>query len=89
MSDHVRLKMGVLEWREVEGEIVALDLRRSVYLAVNRSGAALWPLLVDGATHDALVARVRDECEIDGDVATADIDRFLAELRKNDLLEER
>lgn len=84
----MRLRADALEWREVEGEIVALDLRRSVYLAVNRTGAALWPLLVDGASRNALTARLRKEFEIEDDEAIADVDRFLAELRKNDLVEE-
>ena len=34
-----------LDWREVEGELVALDLRESRYLAVNRTGQVLWAAL--------------------------------------------
>ena len=42
----MRLRTDAVEWREVEGEIVALDLRDEMYLGVNGSGAVLWPLLV-------------------------------------------
>ena len=50
MTEPLRVRADALEWREVDGEIVALDLRRSVYLAINPSGALLWPALVEGAS---------------------------------------
>lgn len=88
MSDRLRLRPGALEWREIEGEIVALDLRQSVYLAITKSGTLLWPALLKGASRQELVARLREEFEIEGDVASADVDAFLHELSKHDLLEE-
>jgi coenzyme PQQ synthesis protein D (PqqD) len=88
MSNRLRLRPGALEWREVEGEIVALDLRRSVYLAVTKSGALLWPALLKGTSHRELVTRLCERFEIEEDVASADVDAFLGELTEHDLLEE-
>ena len=87
MSDRVRVRADALEWREVEGEIIALDLRRSVYLGINRSGAALWPALVEGASRDELVERLGAECEISRETAESEVDDFLSELESHDLLE--
>ena len=84
----LKLRSGSIEWRNVEGEIVALDLRRSVYLAVNKTGAVLWPALVDGASRPELVARLCEAFEIEDEVAIADVDAFLAELAEQELLEE-
>ena len=78
-----------MEWREVEGEVVALDVRTSQYLAVNRTGAVLWPLLAAGTDREALVAAVLGEFEVDAATAERDVDAFLARLGEQDLLEPR
>jgi hypothetical protein len=87
MSERVRVRADAVEWREVEGEIVALDLRSSLYLAVNPSGATLWPALVDGASRDELVQRLCAEWGVGPESARADVDAFLSELARHDLLE--
>ncbi len=66
-----RLRDGELEWREVEGEIVALDLRASTYLSVNRTGTALWPHLTAGASRDELVAALTSRFDVDAEVGGA------------------
>jgi hypothetical protein len=83
----VRIRADVLEWREVEGEIVALDLRNNTYLAVNRTGAAIWPELVSGAEREELVWQLAQTFDVSADRAAADLDAFLAELADQDLLE--
>ena len=55
----LQLRNTELTWRAIEGEVVALDLGRSNYLAVNRSGAVLWDALVGGT--DRRVRRFRGE----------------------------
>ena len=89
MQGQIRLRADALEWRSVEGEVVALDVRSSQYLAVNRTGAVLWPLLADGTDRDALVAAVVAEFEVDAATAERDVDAFVASLSEQDLLEAR
>lgn len=88
MAERIRLRQDDVEWRDIEGEIVVLDLRRSTYLAVNRIGTLLWPLLVAGAMHDALVQRLVDDFNLQRPTAMADLDAFLEELREHELLAE-
>jgi hypothetical protein len=87
MSRSLRVRGDALEWRRVEGEIVALDLRRSEYLAINASGAVLWPALLEGATREQLVERLRDKWGLSSQAAERDVDAFLAQLEERDLLE--
>lgn len=84
----IRIREGTVEWRLVEGEIVALDLRDSMYLAINAAGADLWPLLVEGSTRDALVEKLVEEYAIEAAVAEPDVDVFLDMLRGRDLVDE-
>ena len=54
-DDFLRLRDADLDWREVDREVVALDLRESRYLAINRAGQVLWAALAEGATRDDLM----------------------------------
>ncbi len=84
----IRLRSDALEWREVEGEVVALDVEAFEYVAANRAGAVLWRELAAGATPDDLAAALVQRFEVDEPTAARDVDRFLAVLRDRDLIEE-
>jgi hypothetical protein len=83
----LKLRPDTLEWRPIEGEVVAVDLRTSVYFAVNRTGATIWPELASGATREALVERLAQACEIESEQAGGEVDEFVASLAELDLLE--
>lgn len=83
----LRLQTDGLDWREVDGELIALDGERSRYLAANPAGALLWRALAEGAT-EARLAELLVECYgLDPDSAHADAGSFVAELRRQGLLE--
>jgi hypothetical protein len=83
----LKLRNVGLDWRLVEGEIVAVDLTRSEYLGINGTGSVLWQALVDGATRAALVETLLDQFEVPPERAGQDVDAFLGELREQDLLQ--
>jgi hypothetical protein len=82
-----KLRADALDWRTVEGEIVALDIRTSTYLAINRSGARLWPMIVQGTDRETLVNRLVTDYDVDTARATADVGAFLDLLGERGLLE--
>lgn len=83
----IKLSEDAIQWREVEGEIVALDLRSSTYLGVNPSGAVLWSDLVNGTSVDNLVNKLAAAFNVERDAATQDVRAFLDELERRGLLE--
>jgi hypothetical protein len=83
----LRLRSDRLHWLEADGEIVALDENSLMYLNANPSGALLWQALARGATRDELVQGVLAAFDVDEATASADVDRFLAELDERGLLE--
>ena len=85
--DEIRLKREAVEWREVDGEIVVLDMNAAEYLRANSAGVTLWPALAEGTTRDALVARLVDAHGIDSETAERDVDTFLDALTQRGLLE--
>ena len=80
------LRTDDLTWREIDGEIVALEGRRSMYLSANGSGGMLWRMLARGATRDELAAALVAAYGIDAGAAAADTDRFLEQVRSAGLL---
>jgi len=82
----IRLRSEDVHWREVEGEVVALDTRSSRYLSANRTATLLWPLLAEGTTREQLISRLAEATGIDRVRAGADIEAFLKPLRESGLL---
>jgi hypothetical protein len=87
MTETLRLREDRLEWREVNGEVVVLDIADSVYLSVNKTGSVLWPALVRGATSDELIQILRDSFSIDEAAAERDVDAFVSELTTRGLID--
>jgi hypothetical protein len=84
----LKLRAEGLKWRQMEEEVVALDVESSTYVSANASGTLLWEALAEGTTRDALVDRLVEKFGIDRDQAGADVDEFVADLRARGLLQE-
>ena len=82
----LRLRPDALVWREIDNELVAVDMASSTYLSANQSGALLWQMLVAGTTRDQLVGELIEQFGISSDRAAADVDAFLQGLDGRELL---
>ncbi len=83
----LRLRDDAVRWREIEQEIVAVDLGRSDYVSTNESGVLLWRRLAEGTTQEQLVDELVSAFGIDRERASEDVGRFLDELDARNLLE--
>ncbi|MDY5957142.1 MAG: PqqD family protein, partial [Frisingicoccus sp.] len=57
-------------------------------ITTNEVGAFLWEQLQDEISKDELLKRLLDEFETEPDVVSNDVEEFLEQMRKLDLLEE-
>jgi hypothetical protein len=83
----LRLQKQQLEWREVDGEVIALERKQSAYLAANQSGTVLWRALADGTSEVEMVRLLMSQYDIDADTARTDVDGFVSNLDQMGLLE--
>jgi hypothetical protein len=83
----LRLRATALDWREVDGEIVALEAATATYLGGNRTATTLWRALAEGTSREQLVDRLRAEFGVEAETAGRDVDAFVAELDSRGLLE--
>lgn len=88
-SDDARLKLRTdrIVWRAVEEEVMILDTTTSHYLSVNKTGTALWPLLVDGCSRTQLVDTLVESFAVDAETARTDVESFVGMLDGLGLLE--
>lgn len=86
-SERIRVRPGVIEWRAVDDEVVALDLRTKTYLAINKTGAAIWPGLILGASREVLIGTLIAVFDVAEETAQADLETFLEQLIAHDILE--
>ena len=87
MTAELRLRTEGLDWRAVEGRIVALLPGDRGEIVVNRTGTVLWRLLAEGADPGRLRDQLVESFGIDRVAAERDVAAFLAELRRRRLLE--
>lgn len=57
-------------------------------ITLNDSGAFLWSALQKDTTINEVVAKLTGEYEVSIEQATADVQKFVAMLRENDLIDE-
>jgi hypothetical protein len=82
----LRLREQGLNWREIDGEVVVLDIERSHYLNLNPTGCVLWLMLADGATELQLVEKLTEEFDVNEQTARGDVEAFIVSCRQNGLL---
>lgn len=72
---------------EVDGELVAVDLRSAAYYSANPSGALLWSLLADETDEAALARALVDAYGVAADRALADVRSFVDDLCAHGLVD--
>lgn len=85
----MKLRADDITWREIDGDLVILDLRSSTYLTTNASGAVLMKELTEERTDDELVRALVDAFGISTAQAESDVRSFVAALSDGGLLEEQ
>ena len=72
--------------RELNGEILLLDLRTSHYFGLTGTGARIWELVEAGEPSDAIAEILTREFDADAAQIEEEVARFLADLVERGLL---
>jgi hypothetical protein len=83
----VKLRSEGLTWQEIDGELVILDLKNSVYLTTNAAGAVIAKLLTEERTVDELSGALVATFGIENDIARRDTEAFVKQLKDKRLLD--
>jgi Coenzyme PQQ synthesis protein D (PqqD) len=83
----MKLRVDDITWREIDGDLVILDLRSSTYLTANASGTVLMRQLTEERTLPQLTQALVDAFAIPARRAEQDAQTFIDELDGHGLLE--
>jgi hypothetical protein len=83
----MKLRVDDITWREIDGDLVILDLRSSTYLTANASGSVLMRHLTEERTLEQLAQALVDTFDIPERRAKKDVQTFIGELGERGLLE--
>jgi hypothetical protein len=74
-------------FRDLDGEMVLLDLRTGVYCSLDPLGTRIWALAQEGRSLADIVEAVVDEYDVSPERFSADLLGFVASLREKGLVE--
>lgn len=74
--------------RELEGELVVLNLETGLYFGLDEVGVVIWERLTDGDTLEGATAAVVERYDVDRERAETDIVALVEKLREASLVEE-
>lgn len=86
LGGDMKLRADDLTWREIDGDLVILDLRSSTYLTTNASGAVLMKELTQDRTDEELVSVLMAAFGISESQARSDVSSFVEALNNGGLL---
>ena len=78
-----------LVWREIDNEVIVLDLRSAQYLSLNAAGVVLWEALERERSEQQLAELLVERFEIDAEQARHDTRAFIDACAELQLLERR
>ena len=83
----LRINASEVVWRQIDDELVVLQMTTATYLTITGAGRALWERLADGATSCQLVEALVNRFGIPSERAENDVDAFLEALSAVAVLE--
>ena len=73
-------------WHRVENEVLIISSDTNTLTVLNDPGARIWELLETQMGVDELAMHLVDEFEVDAVTARRDVERFVDDLRKGNLV---
>ena len=74
-------------YKEIEGEVLLLNLKDGSYFGLNHTGKFIWKMLNGKKTRTDIVKALQKKFDISQPTAQKHADGFLGELKKNKLIE--
>lgn len=72
---------------DLNGEAVVLNMKNGKYYGLNSVGSSIWSVIQDPLTFDDIKDAVLEEFEIDEATCGREVELFLEQMTKEDLLE--
>lgn len=75
-----------ITWRDVESELIVLDLPTGEYYTFNEIGRLTWNLIIDNNTIGSILKTISNEYDMSFENIKKDVNTFITGLLKNNLI---
>ena len=75
-------------WREVDGELLVLDVDTGAYYSGNAVALQIWQGLLSGESSEQVIAQLASQYELSPEMIAEDVREFIAETLNRELLTE-
>jgi hypothetical protein len=69
-----------VNWRDIKGETVVLNIESGVFYTLNEVGRSIWEMVANGHTFEAITLQLAEKFEIPLDISRKDTQTFLHRL---------
>ena len=73
-------------WRNIDGEIILLNLASGHYYTLNKTGSFIWNVFVENKTSQEAAEKLADQFNIPSKTAKEDVLYLIVMLEKEDLI---
>jgi hypothetical protein len=73
--------------RDLNGELVILDIKQGTYFALNEVGKRVWELIREQRAFEQICQQIQDEFEAPGEQILADVHQFVNHLLQHHLVQ--
>ena len=73
-------------WREIDEEIVILDVDTQDYFTLNKTGTRMWKMLNSKKKEEEILRAIQSAYDVDEDRASKDFQKFIEQLAKHKLI---
>ena len=87
MSEAAARPSDDVTWRDINGEIVALNLKSGEYYTFNEIGRSIWLAVTEGKSPDEIEETITHEYDVERDTVASDVNEFINGLIQKGVLE--
>jgi hypothetical protein len=75
-----------VNWRDIKGETVVLNIESGVFYTLNEVGRSIWEMVANGHTFEAITHQLSERFEVSPNISRTDAEKFLQRLMDEGIL---
>jgi hypothetical protein len=75
-----------VNWRDVKGETVVLNIESGVFYTLNEVGRFIWELIADGHNFESITSQITNRFEVSPEQSRDDAEKFITRLVEENVL---
>ena len=75
-----------VNWRDIKGETVILNIESGVFYTLNEVGRFIWELIAEGHNFESIIDQIPNKLEVSPEQSRDDAEKFITRLLEENVL---